>query len=123
MNDPVFKAEIEKWTGLKFPQDAVWLGAELDRGQNYSFVACFRASREEVDKMLAPVTLVWSDKKRSVSNQSRPDISWFKPDAVKVFRSFQAQYPNPYSYLNVLVDDSASADEPQVVVFLFWIEP
>ena len=122
MDDPDFKAKIETLTGLDFPDSTKWINYRLESGMDYAFIASFTLAKDDIEKLFEKVEFNdWSDSIRLVRNMK--SVKWFKPDDIKKFKCFQANYPKSNAALNVLYDDSNEIDAKQEVLFYMeWIE-
>lgn len=121
MNDVDFKMEIETLTGLNFPKSTKWINYRLDRGMDYSFIASFTLSRNDIEKLFEKVEFEWSDSIRHVRNIEGE--KWFKPDNIEKFKSFEKRYPKENTVLKVIYDSGQNLGiEQDVLFYIEWFE-
>ncbi len=124
VSKPEIVQNIGKFAGITFPDTVVWEHAHSSSWMDTTICCKFRASKRDIEKMLADRTLTWSDTDQNQNSLIGCDKEWFDPDSITTFQSgfydaMNADPPHEYPFLKILYDNSDALDMNKLrVVYL-----
>ena len=122
INNPVFIKEIEDSLNLKFPASTDWVGVHADyEAKDIEYLyCCIRVPSNELFTIFPENKFSWQTDIAFVFNSQGGNEKWFKPDSIRVFKSFQEKHPDSKHVLNVLAERDISNSDEIILVFIVW---